>query len=195
MEIIRDLRAGVHDVLIGINLLREGLDMPEVSLVAILDADKEGFLRSETSLVQTIGRAARNAHGKVIMYADTITDSMRRAMGETERRREIQMAYNTEHGITPKTIEKRVKELIETTKVAETPAAYKADRIGDMNRNDMLELAANLEKEMRLASRQLEFERAAELRDMIVELRQKAGDGPAKGKTAAGGKNARRPRK
>lgn len=195
VEIIRDLRAGVHDVLIGINLLREGLDMPEVSLVAILDADKEGFLRSETSLVQTIGRAARNAHGKVIMYADTITDSMRRAMGETERRREIQMAYNTEHGITPRTIEKRVKELIETTKVAETPAAYKADRIGSMNRNDMLELAANLEKEMRLASRQLEFERAAELRDMIVELRQKAGDGPVKGKTAAGGKSARRPRK
>lgn len=195
VEIIRDLRAGVHDVLIGINLLREGLDMPEVSLVAILDADKEGFLRSETSLVQTIGRAARNAHGKVIMYADTITDSMRRAMGETERRREIQMAYNIEHGITPRTIEKRVKELIETTKVAETPAAYKADRIGSMNRNDMLELAANLEKEMRLASRQLEFERAAELRDMIVELRQKAGDGPVKGKTAAGGKSARRPRK
>jgi excinuclease ABC subunit B len=131
----------------------------------------------------------------IFMYADTITDSMRRAMGETERRREIQMAYNTEHGITPKTIEKRVKELIETTKVAETPAAYKADRIGSMNRNDMLELAANLEKEMRLASRQLEFERAAELRDMIVELRQKAGDGPVKGKAATGGKNARRPRK
>ncbi|HWR42467.1 excinuclease ABC subunit UvrB [Sporomusa sp.] len=184
VEIIRDLRAGVHDVLIGINLLREGLDMPEVSLVTILDADKEGFLRSETSLIQTIGRAARNAHGKVIMYADRITDSMRRAMGETERRREIQMAYNVEHGITPKTIEKRVKELIETTKVAETPAAYKADRIGNMGRDDMLELAANLEKEMRQASKQLEFERAAELRDMVVELRQKAGAGPAQGKAA-----------
>ncbi|WP_371362899.1 UvrABC system protein B [Sporomusa rhizae] len=181
VEIIRDLRAGVHDVLVGINLLREGLDMPEVSLIAILDADKEGFLRSETSLVQTIGRAARNVHGKVIMYADRITDSMRRAMSETERRREIQQAYNAKHGITPKTIEKRVKELIETTKVAEAPVEYKADRIGNMSRDDMLELAANLEKEMRQASKQLEFERAAELRDMIVELRQKAGGASAKG--------------
>ncbi len=195
VEIIRDLRAGVHDVLIGINLLREGLDMPEVSLVAILDADKEGFLRSETSLVQTIGRAARNVHGKVIMYADNITDSMRRAMSETERRREIQQAYNVKHGITPRTIEKRVKELIETTKVAETPAAYKADRIGNMGRDDMLELAANLEKEMRQASKLLEFERAAELRDMIVELRQKAGAGPAKSKTAGSGKAPRRQKK
>ncbi|MBP2635943.1 MAG: uvrB [Firmicutes bacterium] len=194
VEIIRDLRSGVHDVLIGINLLREGLDMPEVSLVAILDADKEGFLRSETSLVQTIGRAARNAHGKVIMYADVITDSMRRAMSETDRRREIQVEYNTKHGITPKTIEKRVKELIETTKVAETPASYKADRIGNMKREDMLELADNLEKEMRQASKQLEFERAAELRDMIVELRQKAGTGTAKPKTA-GSKATKRPKK
>ena len=193
VEIIRDLRAGVHDVLVGINLLREGLDMPEVSLVTILDADKEGFLRSETSLVQTIGRAARNAHGKVIMYADKITDSMRRAMSETERRREIQLAYNTEHGITPKTIEKRVKELIETTKVAETPANYKVDRIGNMKKDDMLELAANLEKEMRQASKLLEFERAAELRDMIVELRQKAGAGLVKAKSA--GKTAKRQKK
>ena len=195
VEIIRDLRAGVHDVLVGINLLREGLDMPEVSLVTILDADKEGFLRSDTSLIQTIGRAARNAHGKVIMYADKITDSMRRAMSETDRRREIQMAYNTEHGITPKTIEKRVKELIETTKVAETPANYKADRIGNMQRDDMLELAVNLEKEMRQASKLLEFERAAELRDMIVELRQKAGAGPGKAKSATGGKTAKRQKK
>lgn len=194
VEIIRDLRAGVHDVLIGINLLREGLDMPEVSLVAILDADKEGFLRSETSLVQTIGRAARNAHGKVIMYADRITDSMRRAMEETDRRREIQQAYNVKHGITPRTIEKRVKELIETTKVAESPGAYKTDRIGNMGREDMLELAANLEKEMRQASKLLEFERAAELRDMVVELRQKAGAGPAKAKTA-GAKASRRQKK
>ncbi|CQR70393.1 UvrABC system protein B [Sporomusa ovata DSM 2662] len=193
VEIIRDLRAGVHDVLVGINLLREGLDMPEVSLVTILDADKEGFLRSDTSLIQTIGRAARNAHGKVIMYADKITDSMRRAMSETNRRREIQLAYNTEHGITPKTIEKRVKELIETTKVAETPANYKADRIGNMQRDDMLELAVNLEKEMRQASKLLEFERAAELRDMIVELRQKAGAGPVKAKAA--GKTAKRQKK
>lgn len=184
-EIIRDLRAGVHDVLVGINLLREGLDMPEVSLVAILDADKEGFLRSETSLIQTIGRAARNVHGKVIMYADTTTDSMRRAISETERRREIQMAYNAKHNITPKTVEKRVKELIETTKVAEDQAEYKADRIGNMQREDMLELADNLEKEMRQASKQLEFERAAELRDMIFELRQKAaaaGQGKTTGK-------------
>ncbi|WP_425058451.1 UvrABC system protein B [Sporomusa carbonis] len=193
VEIIRDLRTGVHDVLVGINLLREGLDMPEVSLVAILDADKEGFLRSETSLIQTIGRAARNAHGKVIMYADTITDSMRRAISETERRRAIQQAYNTEHGITPKTIEKRVKELIETTKVAETPADYKVDRIGNMSRNDMLELAASLEKEMRQASKQLEFERAAELRDMIVELRQKAGGGQPQGK--APGKGSKTPKR
>ncbi|SDF27339.1 excinuclease ABC subunit UvrB [Sporomusa acidovorans] len=193
VEIIRDLRSGVHDVLVGINLLREGLDMPEVSLVTILDADKEGFLRSETSLIQTIGRAARNAHGKVIMYADNITDSMRRAISETERRREIQVAYNKEHGITPKTIEKRVKELIETTKVAEAPAAYKADRIGDMKREDMLELADNLEKEMRLASKQLEFERAAELRDMVIELRQKAGAGSVKAK-AGGSKPAKRSR-
>ncbi len=194
VEIIRDLRAGVHDVLVGINLLREGLDMPEVSLVTILDADKEGFLRSETSLIQTIGRAARNAHGKVIMYADTITDSMRRAIGETERRREIQKAYNTQHGITPKTIEKRVKELIETTKVAETPSDYKIDRIGNMKREDMLELAANLEKEMRQASKLLEFERAAELRDMIVELREKAGAGSVKAK-ATGGKTSKRHKK
>jgi len=195
VEIIRDLRAGVHDVLVGINLLREGLDMPEVSLVTILDADKEGFLRSETSLVQTIGRAARNAHGKVIMYADRITDSMRRAMDVTDRRREVQMAYNTEHGITPTTIEKRVKELIETTKVAETPAAYKIDRIGNMKRDDMLELAANLEKEMRQASKLLEFERAAELRDMIVELRQKAGGPGAAGKSPGKGVPASKKKK
>ena len=129
------------------------------------------------------------------MYADNITDSMRRAMSETERRREIQQAYNVKHGITPRTIEKRVKELIETTKVAETPAAYKADRIGNMGRDDMLELAANLEKEMRQASKLLEFERAAELRDMIVELRQKAGAGPAKSKTAGSGKAPRRQKK
>lgn len=172
-EIIRDLRAGVFDVLVGINLLREGLDLPEVSLVAILDADKEGFLRSETSLVQTIGRAARNVNGRVIMYADKITDSMNRAIDETNRRREIQQAYNEEHGITPQSIRKKVKELIETTKVAETPQDYKADRLADMSRTEMLDLAGNLEKEMRQAAKNLEFERAAQLRDMLGELRQR----------------------
>lgn len=170
-EIIRDLRAGVFDVLVGINLLREGLDLPEVSLVAILDADKEGFLRSETSLIQTIGRAARNAKGKVIMYADQMTDSMRRAISETDRRREIQHAYNVEHGITPKTIEKKVRELIETTKVAEAPASYRASGISGMTVDETIDLIASLESEMRDASRKLEFERAAQLRDMVVELK------------------------
>ena len=127
-EIIRDLRLGKFDVLVGINLLREGLDMPEVSLVAILDADKEGFLRSETSLIQTIGRAARNAHGKVIMYADRITDSMQKAIDETMRRREVQDKYNQEHHITPKTIQKKIKNLIETTMVAEEKASYDAEK-------------------------------------------------------------------
>ena len=175
-EIIRDLRAGVFDVLVGINLLREGLDLPEVSLVAILDADKEGFLRSDTSLIQTIGRAARNVNGKVIMYADTITGSMQRAIDETNRRREIQEAYNIEHGITPQSIKKKVKELIELTKVAETPASYKADRISSMTRTELLELASTVEKEMRQAAKNLEFERAAELRDMLAELRQRIAD-------------------
>jgi len=179
VEIIRDLRAGVFDVLVGINLLREGLDLPEVSLVAILDADKEGFLRSETSLIQTTGRAARNVRGRVIMYADKITDSMRRAIGETDRRRAVQQAYNVEHGITPLSIQKRVKELIETTKVAETPGEYRTDRISTMTRTEVFELIAKLEKEMRQASKLLEFERAAELRDMIVELRQRLADSPA----------------
>jgi excinuclease ABC subunit B len=179
VEIIRDLRAGVFDVLVGINLLREGLDLPEVSLVAILDADKEGFLRSETSLIQTTGRAARNVRGKVIMYANTITDSMRRAIGETDRRRTVQQAYNIKHDITPQTIQKRVKELIETTKVAEAPGEYRTDRISTMTRTEVFELIAKLEKEMRQASKLLEFERAAELRDMIVELRQRLAEAPA----------------
>lgn len=170
-EIIRDLRAGVFDVLIGINLLREGLDLPEVSLVAILDADKEGFLRSDTSLIQTIGRAARNDQGKVIMYADNITDSMKRAIDETDRRREVQEAYNQAHGITPQTIKKSVKNLIETTKVAEEPAEYKTKAGAKMSDNEKQELITTLEKEMREASRKLEFERAAKLRDMLVELK------------------------
>lgn len=178
VELIRGLRAGDFDVLVGINLLREGLDIPEVSLIAILDADKEGFLRSDTSLIQTIGRAARNVKGRVIMYADVITGSMRRAIDETDRRRAIQVAYNKEHGITPTTIQKRVKDLIETTKVAETPAEYTAttaSRVATMKKNEIIELIAKLEKEMRAASRALEFERAADLRDMIVELRAKIG--------------------
>lgn len=174
-EIIRDLRAGLFDVLVGINLLREGLDLPEVSLVAILDADKEGFLRSDTSLIQTIGRAARNVHGRVIMYADKITDSMQRAIDETNRRREVQIDYNTAHGITPQTVQKRVKDLIETTRVAESAVPYTVDRWSKMTAPEAQDIVINLEKEMRQASKQLEFERAAELRDMIVELRQKFG--------------------
>jgi len=191
-EIIRDLRAGVFDVLIGINLLREGLDLPEVTLVAILDADKEGFLRSDTSLIQTIGRAARNVHGMVIMYADVMTKSMLRAIDETNRRRDIQNAYNIEHNITPMTIIKRVKDLIETTKVAETGAIYKADGMSHLNQDEMLDLITNLEKEMRLASKQLQFERAAELRDMIVEIKGRVGTA----KSASGKKKpGRRSRK
>ena len=171
-EIIHDLRAGEFDVLVGINLLREGLDMPEVSLIAILDADKEGFLRSDTSLIQIIGRAARNAHGRVIMYADRITDSMQRAMDETERRREIQQAYNKEHGIVPQTIKKPIKPLIETTLVAETMAAYDAGEKPKkkLSKKDKENLVKTLLKEMQQASRAMEFERAAELRDMILEL-------------------------
>ena len=173
-EIIRDLRAGEFDVLVGINLLREGLDMPEVSLVAILDADKEGFLRSDTSLIQTIGRAARNSNGRVIMYADVITDSMRRAMDETQRRREIQEKYNEVHHIIPKSIVKPVVSLIETTLVAEKSDTYKT---GDgkkkkLNKKEREELVKTLTRQMRDASRALEFERAAELRDMIYEIEE-----------------------
>lgn len=170
-EIIHDLRAGEFDVLVGINLLREGLDMPEVSLIAILDADKEGFLRSDTSLIQIIGRAARNAHGHVIMYADRITDSMKRAIDETARRREIQQGYNKVHGITPKTIVKPIKPLIETTLVAESGGKYEV-KPGKkkLTKKDRENLIKTLTREMQQASRALEFERAAELRDMILEL-------------------------
>lgn len=176
MEIIRDLRLGVFDVLVGINLLREGLDLPEVSLVAILDADKEGFLRSETSLIQTIGRAARNVEGKVVMYADNITDSMRKAISETNRRRNIQMEYNTEHGITPKTIEKSVRDVIEITKVAEDSVKYSISGNEDtMSADEMKKLIDRLSKEMKQAASDLQFERAAELRDKITELKQKVG--------------------
>ena len=170
-EIIHDLRAGEFDVLVGINLLREGLDMPEVSLIAILDADKEGFLRSDTSLIQIIGRAARNARGHVIMYADRITDSMKRAIDETARRREIQQAYNKEHGITPKTIVKPIKPLIETTLVAESGGKYEVKKgRKKLTKKDRENLIKTLTREMQQASRALEFERAAELRDMILEL-------------------------
>jgi len=168
IEIIRDLRTAKFDVLVGINLLREGLDLPEVSLVAILDADKEGFLRSETSLIQTIGRAARNAEGRVIMYADKITPAMRAAIDETERRRGIQDAYNKAHGIVPKTIVKDVRELIEITQAE-----------GEAQRRDGVKMTAaerereiaKLEKEMRAAAKQMEYEYAAVLRDRIIELR------------------------
>ena len=170
-EIIHDLRAGEFDVLVGINLLREGLDMPEVSLIAILDADKEGFLRSDTSLIQIIGRAARNAHGHVIMYADRITDSMKRAIDETARRREIQQVYNKAHGITPKTIVKPIKPLIETTLVAESGGKYEVKKgRKKLTKKDRENLIKTLTREMQQASRALEFERAAELRDMILEL-------------------------
>ena len=173
-EIIHDLRAGEFDVLVGINLLREGLDMPEVSLIAILDADKEGFLRSDTALIQTIGRAARNAGGHVIMYGDVITGSMQRAIDETERRRTIQNEYNEAHGITPKTIEKPIVPLIEMTLVAAEDRAPYGKKDGKakkkLGKKERENLVKSLLREMQQASRALEFERAAELRDMIVEL-------------------------
>ncbi len=171
-EIMRDLRLGEFDVLIGINLLREGLDVPEVSLVAILDADKEGFLRSERSLVQTIGRAARNSEGKVLMYADRITDSMKKAMDETQRRRDIQAAYNQEHGIEPKTIIKKIRDLISISKVAEEDGEY--DFTPDyekMTKAEKQELIIRLEKQMKDAAKALDFEGAATLRDTIIELK------------------------
>ena len=155
----------------GINLLREGLDVPEVSLVAILDADKEGFLRSERSLVQTIGRAARNSEGKVIMYADKITDSMQKAMDETARRRSIQEKYNEEHGIVPKTIIKEIRDLIAITKVAEEDTTYTLADYEDMSKEDRETLIMKLEKEMKDAAKALDFETAATLRDTILELK------------------------
>ena len=170
MEIIRDLRLGKFDVLVGINLLREGLDIPEVALVAILDADKEGFLRSETSMVQTIGRAARNAESKVIMYADRITGSMDRAIKETNRRREIQIKYNEENGIVPTTIIKDVREVIEATKVAEESADYGIDSAVELTAKEKKKLIKQYTEEMKDAAKNLQFERAAELRDMINKL-------------------------
>ncbi|MEY2371368.1 excinuclease ABC subunit UvrB [Lysinibacillus capsici] len=173
IEIIRELRKGTYDVLIGINLLREGLDIPEVSLVAILDADKEGFLRSERSLIQTIGRAARNANGHVIMYADHVTDSMKKAIDETKRRRALQMAYNEEHGITPQTIIKKIPDVIRATQVAEEEESYvtKATKGKKLTKAEREQLVASLEVEMKEAAKALDFERAAELRDTIFELK------------------------
>ncbi|RTE07964.1 excinuclease ABC subunit UvrB [Paenibacillus whitsoniae] len=175
MQILRDLRLGTFHVLVGINLLREGLDLPEVSLVAILDADKEGFLRSERSLIQTMGRAARNADGKVIMYGDHITESMDKAITETRRRRAIQEAHNEKMGITPQTIAKKIRDVIEATKVAEQKADYLADAKGaKMSKKDRASLIERMEAEMKEAAKNLQFERAAELRDAVMELKAEA---------------------
>ena len=171
VEILRDLRLGVYDVVVGINLLREGLDLPEVSLVAILDADKEGFLRSEGALIQTMGRAARHIEGHVIMYADTVTDSMRRAIDETNRRRNIQLAYNREHGITPQGIRKAIKGITDQLRaVAETRAPYTVDTA--IPKDEIARLIKNLESQMKTAARNLEYEKAALIRDQIVDLRK-----------------------
>jgi excinuclease ABC subunit B len=170
VEILRDLRLGVYDVLVGINLLREGLDLPEVGLVAILDADKEGYLRSEWSLIQTMGRAARNVNGTVIMYADVMTDSMKRAISETERRRRLQEIYNQEQGIEPAGIQKAIRDITDRVKqVAETQAQYTA---GDIPKDELARLIKDLEKQMKEAARNLEFEKAALLRDRVVEFRR-----------------------
>ena len=171
-EIVRDMRLDVFDVLVGINLLREGLDIPEITLVAILDADKEGFLRSETSLIQTIGRAARNAEGHVIMYADTITDSMRAALDETQRRREVQMAYNEEHGITPKTIQKAVRDLIAVSKKVAASEVQMEKDPESMSEKELEKLIKELEKQMKKAAADLNFEAAAELRDKLIEFKK-----------------------
>src|SRR5699024_6017667 len=173
IEIIRDLRVGKYDVLVGINLLREGLDIPEVSLVAILDADKEGFLRSERSLIQTAGRAARNEHGEVYMYADNITDSMRVAIDETNRRREKQIAYNEKYNITPKTIKKDVRDVIRATVAAQSEETYKEDTpsLTNLSKKEKGKVIEKMEKEMREAAKALDFEKAAELRDVVFELK------------------------
>ncbi|MCC5802099.1 excinuclease ABC subunit UvrB [Rossellomorea vietnamensis] len=173
IEIIRDLRLGKYDVLVGINLLREGLDIPEVSLVTILDADKEGFLRSERSLIQTIGRAARNSNGRVIMYADKITDSMQKALDETARRRTIQQEYNEKHGVTPTTIQKEIRDVIRATHAAEEAGVYEGEqtKVSKMSKPERQKLIASLEVEMKEAAKALDFERAAQLRDTILELK------------------------
>ena len=178
VQILRDLRLGEYDVLVGVNLLREGLDLPEVSLVAILDADKEGFLRSETSLVQTIGRAARNVEGQVVMYADGITDSMQRAINETNRRRKLQLEYNEDHGIDPKTIRKKVTDILELVASSDSPAGERRRRELtsrqplDLSHDDLRRLIQSLEEEMHEAATELRFEYAARLRDEVGELRR-----------------------
>ena len=172
IEIIRELRLGKYDVLVGINLLREGLDIPEVSLITILDADKEGFLRSERSLIQTIGRAARNSNGHVIMYADRMTNSMELAINETKRRRDIQEEYNKKHGITPMTIQKEIRDAIRATHAAEEQEEYKpAAHLAKMSKKEKDKLIATMEKEMKEEAKALNFERAAELRDLLFELK------------------------
>ena len=186
MEIIRDLRLGTFDVLVGINLLREGLDLPEVSLVAILDADKEGYLRSERSLIQTMGRTARNIHGQVIMYADKMTDSMDRAIRECERRRTKQLEFNRRHKITPASVVKAVRDVLEATRVAEPGAIYDTGKKGKLTKKEIRKQLASMEKEMKGSARKLEFERAAQLRDMIIELRLEL-RGRDKGLTPAAG--------
>jgi len=177
VEILRDLRLGIYDVVVGINLLREGLDLPEVSLVAILDADKEGFLRSSQALIQTIGRAARHLHGQVIMYADKMTDSMKAAIGETDRRRAIQVAHNTEHNIQPATIIKQVRDLTDRMKQAAVEDKAKNSQpdaidLADLSVSELAKMGRDLEKEMKNAARNLEFEKAAALRDQLVEVRK-----------------------
>ena len=169
MEIIRDLRLGKYDVLVGINLLREGLDLPEVSLVAILDADKEGFLRSETSLIQTVGRAARNVNGQVIMYADSITKSMENTIKETNRRREIQARYNKEHNITPRTVSKGIRDVIEATIALEEEEEYIAE---SFSQEELTAMIDNIREAMLKAAEELNFEKAAELRDKMIELKK-----------------------
>jgi excinuclease ABC subunit B len=173
-EILRDLRIGEYDVIVGVNLLREGLDLPEVSLVAILDADKESFLRSEVALIQTMGRAARNVFGQVIMYADEITESMRKAIGETERRRKIQLEFNREHEVTPQTVRKEVRALLESpAKIAEASTAFTETKGYRKYSKDKIDIIiANLEEEMLIAAQKLEFERAAKIRDRIKELKE-----------------------
>jgi excinuclease ABC subunit B len=182
VEILRDLRLGTFDVLVGINLLREGLDIPEVSLVAILDADKEGFLRAERSLIQTIGRAARNLNGKAILYADRITDSMRRAIDETERRRARQIAHNEEHGITPRSISKRIKELIDGVYGGNTKddlkSAKQAAEVEALSEKDLGKRIKQLEKQMLDHAKNLEFEKAARVRDQLALLREQAFGAP-----------------
>lgn len=166
MEIVRDLRLGKYDVVVGVNLLREGIDIPEVSLIAILDADKQGFLRSERSLIQTIGRAARNSSGHVIMYADTISDAMEKAIKETERRRTIQTNYNKEHNITPTTIKKEIRDVIKNTDTSKNKEISKA-----YNKKDKQKMMEKIEKEMMEAAKELDFERATELRDILFEMK------------------------